>query len=112
MEWREIPRGMQTNSSDRKTYLSGEYPHTANDHPHSPHPRALEGIKDKLRVLSERSSAADYKQNEVDTSAACDLADDLRDAVVEYQVGTGIKPYTEWPTHAVCRLLSRRPCTS
>ena len=29
----------------------------------------------------------------MDTSAACDLADDLRDAIVEYQVGPSINTY-------------------
>lgn len=50
-------------------------------------PSALEGIKDELQSLSERSSAADYQENDADRRAACELAEDLRDAVIEYQVG-------------------------
>ena len=42
--------------------------------------RALEGIKDKLQLLSERT------ESEGDSTAVCDLADDLRDVLVEYQV--------------------------
>ncbi|KAF9646205.1 hypothetical protein BDM02DRAFT_3118957 [Thelephora ganbajun] len=39
---------------------------------------ALEGIKDKLQLLSERSGGRGM-------TAVCDLADDLRDAIVEYR---------------------------
>jgi len=53
--------------------------------------RVLEEIKDKLQLLSERPGAADYVENEGDVTAACDLADDLRDAIVEYQVSTKIR---------------------
>ncbi|KAF9787378.1 hypothetical protein BJ322DRAFT_1019804 [Thelephora terrestris] len=47
---------------------------------------ALEGIKDQLQSLSWRTSAADYQENDQDIRAACGLAEDIRDAVVEYQL--------------------------
>ena len=50
--------------------------------------RTLEGIKDKLERLSERSTTSGRTENEGDMTTACDLADDLRDAIVEYQVRT------------------------
>jgi len=53
--------------------------------------RALEGIKDKLRFLSEQSGTAEHAEKEGDRIAVCDLADDLRDVIVEYQVSTGMK---------------------
>ena len=46
--------------------------------------RALEGIKDKLEVLSEHSGAAGRAEKEEDRIVVCDLADDLRDDIVEY----------------------------
>ena len=52
--------------------------------------RALEGIKDKLQLLSERSGTAGNAEKEGDMTAACDLADDLRDAIVDYQVSISI----------------------
>jgi len=57
-------------------------------------PRALEGIKDKLELLSERSGTAQHPEKEGDMIAACDLADDLRDAIVEYQVGIIIEKHS------------------
>jgi hypothetical protein len=47
-----------------------------------------------LQLLSERSTAAEHKEDEGDMIAACELADDLRDAIVEYQVGTDIEKRT------------------
>ncbi|KAF9787455.1 hypothetical protein BJ322DRAFT_1019867 [Thelephora terrestris] len=46
----------------------------------------LEGIKDQLQSLSWRTSAADFQENDQDMRAACGLAEDIRDAVVEYQL--------------------------
>ena len=43
--------------------------------------RTLEGIKDRLQSLSERSQET-YK----DMQAVCGLAEDVRDAVIDYQV--------------------------
>ena len=48
---------------------------------------ALEGIKDELQSLSERSTAAGYQENDADRRAVGELAEDLRDTVIEYQVG-------------------------
>ena len=57
------------------------------ERPCSSHLRTLEGIKDELQILSERSSAVGYKENEADGRAISELAEDLRDAIIEYQVG-------------------------
>lgn len=52
-------------------------------------------------------------ENEVDVTAACDLADDLRDAIVEYQVSTSIEMHAGWFTHdAVYSLRNRRQFTN
>ncbi|KAF9645787.1 hypothetical protein BDM02DRAFT_3189409 [Thelephora ganbajun] len=46
----------------------------------------LEEIKDKLqRLLSEHSGTTEHVEKEGDVTVVCDLADDLRDAIVEYQ---------------------------
>jgi hypothetical protein len=50
--------------------------------------RTLGGIKSKLERLFQQSTADAKTKNEEDTTAACDLAEDLRDAIVEYQVST------------------------
>jgi len=55
--------------------------------------RALEGIKDKLQPLSERSDTTEHAEREADMITVCDLADDLRDAIIEYQVSTEIEKY-------------------
>ena len=49
--------------------------------------RTLEGIKDELRPLSERVSAVGYKESDADRHAVSELAEELRDAIIEYQVG-------------------------
>ena len=64
--------------------------------------RALEGIKDKLRLLSEHSGTGEDAEKEEDMTATCDLVDDLRDAIVDYQVSTNISN-TRWTV---------RSCTS
>ena len=56
--------------------------------------RALEGIKDKLRLLSSRTGADEDAGKQGDMVAICDLADDVRDAVTEYQVSVSIPPHT------------------
>jgi hypothetical protein len=44
------------------------------------------GIKEKLQHISERPTATE--EDERDTIAASDLAEDLRDAIVDYRVDT------------------------
>jgi len=41
--------------------------------------------------MSNRSGAASYEKNEADLNAVCEFAEALRDAIVEYQVRTGLK---------------------
>jgi len=53
------------------------------------HLRALERIVDELQPLSKRSSAPDYQETDSDGQIISELAEDLRDAVMEYQVGLG-----------------------
>lgn len=52
--------------------------------------RALEEIKDKLQLLFEQSGTAEHVETESDMAAVCDVADDLRDVIVEYQVSNSI----------------------
>ena len=40
-----------------------------------------------MQPLSERSSAVGYQENDADGHAISELAEELRDAVIEYQVG-------------------------
>lgn len=40
-----------------------------------------------MQPLSERASAAGYQENDKDGHAVSELAEDLRDVIVEYQVG-------------------------
>jgi len=61
-------------------------------------------IKDKLQSLSERSGTAEDAERERDMIAVCDLADDLRDAVVEYQVSTSIEKRIP---HSLIRFVGR-----
>jgi len=76
-------------SGDGGVYSGAHHLLVANNLPCQRVLRALEGIKDKLELLSKRS--AGHTEKEGDTTAADDLADDLRDAIVEYQVGTNIE---------------------
>jgi len=39
-------------------------------------------------AISERSNDASYKRSEADMDAVCELAEALRDSIVEYQVRT------------------------
>ena len=55
--------------------------------------RALEGIKDELLSILERSSTDGYKENDVDAHAVCELAENVRDAIMDYQVSR-IPPVT------------------
>ena len=52
--------------------------------------RALEVIKDVLCKILKLSNAAEYKDNEADARVVCELAEDVRDAVIEYQVSANL----------------------
>jgi len=41
--------------------------------------------------IFDRCNVPDYERNEADIRAVCELAEALRDAVVEYQVRTGLE---------------------
>ena len=56
--------------------------------------------------------SAENLEGERDMIAVCDLTDDLRDTIVEYQVSTNPTKHMGWFTHAVCRLHSKRQSTS
>lgn len=73
-------------SGDGRDYSSECSPSATSDRPRRPGIRTLEGIKDRLQLLSERSGTGVHAENEGDVTIVCDLADDLRDAIVEYQV--------------------------
>jgi hypothetical protein len=47
-----------------------------------------------LERLSTRSTTAEHIENEEDMIAVCDLADDLRDTIIEYQVSAEIEKRT------------------
>ena len=47
-----------------------------------------------MQPLAERSDTAEDAEKEVVMIAVCDLADDLRDAIVEYQVRGDISKHT------------------
>ena len=44
-----------------------------------------------MKDLFQRSTPGENTENEGDVTDVCDLADDLSDAIVEYQVGTDMK---------------------
>ena len=72
-------------SSNDKRFCSSVYSLSImNDRPHQPGLRALEGIKDKLQLLSEQFGTSEDAEKEGDMTATCDLADDLRDVIVRY----------------------------
>ena len=78
------------------------------------HLRALEDINNELQSLSDRSSVTGYQENETDAHAVCEVAESLRDTILEYQVSTNIKIlcsseiFTEVPRSS----LNRKHCTS
>jgi len=74
--------------------------------------RTLEGIKDELRPISERSSTVSYQENDADGRTVCELAEDLRDAIIEYQVGHDPQPCTGHFAKAAHSSLNKRRCTS
>ena len=54
-----------------------------------------------MELLFERAPTAEGVENEGDMAAVCDLADDLRDAVVEYQVRRNIGKHAHNNSHMV-----------
>lgn len=83
---------MRKNLNGRRYYLSGYHLSIVGECPCQSHVRTLEGIKDDLQALSERSGAAGYRENDADVHAMSELAEDLRDALIEYQVSPGPPP--------------------
>jgi len=75
-------------SSDEPFYLSGYHPHIVSERQCSSYLSALEGIGDELQSLSDCSSAAGYQENDADVHAVSELTENLRDAILEYQVST------------------------
>ena len=53
--------------------------------------RALEGIKEKLQKLSDRSTPGDHTEDEEDVIDVDEVMNNLNDAIVEYQVGDGLE---------------------
>jgi hypothetical protein len=51
-----------------------------------------------LQPLSERASAVGYQENEADRHAIGELAEELRDAIIEYQVGPDLPAPVRWFT--------------
>ncbi|KAF9784631.1 hypothetical protein BJ322DRAFT_1195634, partial [Thelephora terrestris] len=47
---------------------------------------ALEGIEKKLYSISERSNAVGYRENDADVQAVCELAEHVRDDIIQYQL--------------------------
>jgi len=80
---------VKTNPNDGLSCLSRYHLSIVGGRSCSFHLRALEGIKDELHALSERSSAVGYQENGTDGHAVCELAEDIRDAIIEYQVSSG-----------------------
>ena len=56
-----------------------------------------------MQLLSERCGGDEDAEKQEDMVATCDLADDVRDAIVEYQVSVHI------PTHAPTGSLTQAP---
>ena len=98
-------------SGGRQVCLGVYSPSAASDCPRLPDLSALEGIKGELQRISERPTTD--KENEGDTIAVSNLADNLRDTIVEYQVGTAIETPTPISSaHAAHSSRSRRRSTS
>lgn len=51
------------------------------------YPRALGRIENELWTRFERSKVVGYQEDEADRHAMSELVEDVRDAVIEYQVG-------------------------
>ena len=52
--------------------------------------RVLEEVKDELHSILERTSAAGYQENEADALAVGELATDVGNAVIDYQVTSNL----------------------
>ena len=66
--------------------------------------RTLEEIKDELQSMLERTSAVGYKETDADVHTVGELAEDVRDAVIEYQVS----PTFDHPQETILNLRSVR----
>ena len=60
---------------------------------------ALNRIKDKLQMVSDRIQAADYAGDDKDFRIVSELMDDIRDTVTDYQVREDITPFLR-PSHS------------
>ena len=87
---------------DGKHYLSVCCP-SADDRPRQTSLRALEGIENRLQLLSGPSGTAGHAESKGDRITVCVLADDLRDSIVEYRRSPSIlKPQickSSWMDH-------------
>jgi len=88
LEQGRVPQVMPTSPSDEPFYLSAYHPPLVSERQRSSYLSALEGIGDELQSLSDRSSAAGYQENDSDAHAVSELTENLRDAILEYQVST------------------------
>jgi hypothetical protein len=68
--------------------------------------------QEQASTLSEGSGTTEYTEKEGDMVAVCDLADDLRDAIVEYQVGVPEKMPTIGSAHSAQSSRNRMQSTS
>ena len=89
-EWEGALGGTLVSSANGKACLSACSPSAVGNYPCQPYLRTLEGIKVKLQSLSNQTGATERVEKEGNMTAACDLVEDLRDAIVEYQVSTNI----------------------
>lgn len=74
--------------------------------------RVLEGIKDELHPISERSNAAGYRENDADVQAMSELAENVRDAIIEYQVSSDLPLAPRVIIESPPSWLNRKRCTS
>lgn len=72
---------------------------------------ALEGIKSELLSVSERSNAVGYREDDADVRAVCDLAENIRDAIIEYQVGSDLPVHQECTTEPPSSWLNKKRST-
>lgn len=74
------------NPSEGWPYLSASGPHATGGFSPRCHIRTLERIKDELLPILERSNTVGYEESDPDVHSVCELAENVRDAVMEYQV--------------------------
>jgi hypothetical protein len=72
----------------RKVYSSAYSASTANRLPALTRSQSSRGDQGQVAASILKRSGTAEAEKEGDMTAACDLADDLRDAIVEYQVST------------------------